>query len=158
MKATRPSRPCPYPGRRRRPRAYSTPRRLPSSQVYRTAVARDLKKIGRSRAIVVETAQNSNCAIFPLKSKAKKFDGLTVGFRPSAEKFRAYKSARYDALRRSNGSEASACADLSHRDDDLAFRSSCLAVGQSVVCPFEWEDTVQNRTDDPGFDERRDLS
>jgi hypothetical protein len=38
-------------------------------------------------AIVVEAAQNLNRAIFPLKSKAKKFDGLTVGFRPSAENF-----------------------------------------------------------------------
>jgi hypothetical protein len=50
-------------------------------------------------AIDVEDAQNLNRAIFPLKSKAKKFDGLAVGFRPSEEIFCAYKSARYDALR-----------------------------------------------------------
>ena len=37
--------------------------------------------------IVVEAAQNLDRANFPLKSKAKKFDGLTVGFRPSAENF-----------------------------------------------------------------------
>jgi hypothetical protein len=54
---------------------------------YRAAVAGDLKKIGRLIAIVIETVQNSNRANFPLKSKAKKFDGLTVGFRPSAENF-----------------------------------------------------------------------
>jgi hypothetical protein len=45
------------------------------------------EKIDRSLAIVVEAAKNLNRAIFPLKSKAKKFDGLTVGFRPSAENF-----------------------------------------------------------------------
>jgi hypothetical protein len=62
-------------------------------------------KIDQSIAIVVEPAQILNRAIFPLKSKAKKFDGLTVGFRPSAEIFCAYKSARYDALRESSGNE-----------------------------------------------------
>jgi hypothetical protein len=56
-------------------------------------------------AIVVEAARNLNRAIFPLKSKAKKFDGPTVGFRPSEEIFCAYKSARYDALRGSSGNE-----------------------------------------------------
>jgi hypothetical protein len=45
------------------------------------------RPIDRSMSIVVETAQNSNRANFPLKSKAKKFDGLAVGFRPSAENF-----------------------------------------------------------------------
>jgi hypothetical protein len=44
-------------------------------------------EIDQSISIVVETAQNSNRANFPLKSKAGKFDGLTVGFRPSAENF-----------------------------------------------------------------------
>ncbi|HEX4077568.1 MAG TPA: hypothetical protein VHX61_01665 [Rhizomicrobium sp.] len=43
-------------------------------------------EIDRSMAIVVEAAENLNRANFPLKSKAKKFDGLAVGFRPSAEK------------------------------------------------------------------------
>jgi len=46
-----------------------------------------LDEIDRSLSIVVETAQNPNRANFPLKSKAKNFDGLTVGFRPSAENF-----------------------------------------------------------------------
>jgi hypothetical protein len=44
-------------------------------------------EIDRLMAIVIEAAQNLNRANFPLKSKAKKFDGLTVGFRPSAENF-----------------------------------------------------------------------
>jgi hypothetical protein len=57
------------------------------------------RKIDRSLAIVVEATQSLNRAIFPLKSRVKKFDGLTVGFRPSAENFCAYKSARYDVLR-----------------------------------------------------------
>jgi hypothetical protein len=57
------------------------------------------RKIDRSLAIVVEATQNLNRAIFPLKSRVEKFDGLTVGFKPSAENFCAYKSARYDALR-----------------------------------------------------------
>lgn len=63
------------------------------------------EEIDRSIAIVVEAAQNLNRAIFSLKSKAKKFDGLAVGFRPSEEIFCAYKTARYDALRGSSGSE-----------------------------------------------------
>jgi hypothetical protein len=50
-------------------------------------------------AIAVEATQNLNRAISPLKSRVKKFDGLTVGFRPSAENFFAYKLARYAALR-----------------------------------------------------------
>jgi hypothetical protein len=37
-------------------------------------------KIDQSIAIVVEAAQILNRAIFPLKSKAKKFDGSSVGF------------------------------------------------------------------------------
>jgi hypothetical protein len=37
------------------------------------------KRIDRSISIVVEAEQNSNRAVFPLKSKAKKFDGLMVG-------------------------------------------------------------------------------
>jgi hypothetical protein len=37
-------------------------------------------EIDRSMAIAVEAAQNSNRAIFPLNSKAKKFDGSPVGF------------------------------------------------------------------------------
>jgi hypothetical protein len=45
------------------------------------------EKIDRSIAIVVEAAQNLNRANFPLKSKAKKSDGLIVGLRPSAENF-----------------------------------------------------------------------
>jgi hypothetical protein len=52
-----------------------------------TLASRAIGKIDRSIAIVVEDAQNRNRANFPLKSKAKKFDGLTVGFRPSAESF-----------------------------------------------------------------------
>jgi hypothetical protein len=44
------------------------------------------KEIDRSLAIVVEATQNLNRAIFPLKSKAKKFDGLMVGFWPSADR------------------------------------------------------------------------
>jgi hypothetical protein len=36
-------------------------------------------KIARLIAIVVEAAQNLNRAFFPLKSKAKNFDGSTVG-------------------------------------------------------------------------------
>jgi hypothetical protein len=63
------------------------------------------RKIDRSLAIVVEAARNLNHAIFPLKLRVRKFDGLTVGFRPSAEIFCAYKSARYDALREWSGSE-----------------------------------------------------
>jgi hypothetical protein len=57
------------------------------------------RKIDRLLAIVVEARQNLNRAIFALKSRVNKFDGLTVGFRPTAENFRTYKSARYDALR-----------------------------------------------------------
>jgi len=38
------------------------------------------EEIDRSLAIVVEAAQNLNRANFPLKSKAKKFGGLMVGF------------------------------------------------------------------------------
>jgi hypothetical protein len=90
---------------------------------WRTPIARDIRltvffsggskwpplpgfaEIDRSIAIVVEAAQNLNRANFPLKSKAKKFDGLAVGFGPSEEIFCAYKSARYDAPRGSSGSE-----------------------------------------------------
>jgi hypothetical protein len=46
----------------------------------------DETKIDRSLAIVVESAKNLNRAISPLKSKAEKFDGSSVGFCPSAEK------------------------------------------------------------------------
>jgi hypothetical protein len=46
-----------------------------------------LDEIDRSLSIVVETAQNPNRAIFPLKSKAEKFDGSMVGVRPSSENF-----------------------------------------------------------------------
>ncbi|MFA7307369.1 MAG: hypothetical protein WC026_11910 [Hyphomicrobium sp.] len=66
------------------------------------------EEIDRSIAIVVEAAQNLNRAIFSLKSKAKKFDGLAVGFRPSEEIFCAYKTARYDALRGSSGNNTAA--------------------------------------------------
>jgi hypothetical protein len=62
-------------------------------------------EIDQSIAIVVEAAQNLNRANFPLKSKAKKFDGLTVGLSPSAENFCVYKSVRYDALRESSGND-----------------------------------------------------
>jgi hypothetical protein len=37
------------------------------------------RKIDRSLAIVVEAAENLNRAIFPLKSKARNFDGSMVG-------------------------------------------------------------------------------
>jgi hypothetical protein len=49
-----------------------------------------------------------NRANFPLKSKAKNFDGSTVGLRPSEEIFCADNSARYDALRGSSGSSGAA--------------------------------------------------
>jgi len=55
--------------------------------------------------IVAETEQISNRANFSLKSEAKNFDGSVVGFRPSSEIICADKSARYDALRESNGSD-----------------------------------------------------
>jgi hypothetical protein len=42
---------------------------------------------------VVETALNSNRANFPLKSKAKNFDGLMVGFDRRQKKF-ALKNQR----------------------------------------------------------------
>jgi hypothetical protein len=45
---------------------------------------------------VVETALDSNRANFPLKSKAKNFDGSMVGLRPSEERFCPYNSMRYD--------------------------------------------------------------
>jgi hypothetical protein len=48
---------------------------------------REIAEIDRSIAIVAEAAQNLNRASFPLKSKAKNFDGLAVGFRPSEEIF-----------------------------------------------------------------------
>jgi len=38
------------------------------------------RKIDRSLSIDDETALNPNRANFPLKSKAKNFDGSTVGF------------------------------------------------------------------------------
>jgi hypothetical protein len=60
---------------------------------------RQREKIDRSLAIVVEAAQNLNRAIFPLKSKAKNFDGSLFGLRATLGKICAYKSARYDALR-----------------------------------------------------------
>jgi hypothetical protein len=67
------------------------------------------RKIDRSLSIAAETSLNSNRAIFPLKSRAKNFDGSTVGFRPSEEIFFAYKSARYAALRGSSGSDGEGC-------------------------------------------------
>src|SRR5258708_4507442 len=63
------------------------------------------RKIDRSLAIDVEAAENSNRAVFPLKSKAKKFDGSSVGFWPSAEKICLEKSARYHHLKSSSGSQ-----------------------------------------------------
>lgn len=56
-----------------------------------TLASRAIGKIDRSIAIAIEDAQNKNRANFSLKSKAEKLDGLTVGFRPSAENF-AYKN------------------------------------------------------------------
>jgi hypothetical protein len=38
------------------------------------------RKIDRLLAVVVEGAENSNCANSPLKSTARNFDGSTVGF------------------------------------------------------------------------------
>jgi hypothetical protein len=64
----------------------------------------EISKIDRLISIVVETEKNWDRGIFPAKSKAKKFDGLAVGVRPSDEIFYAYESARYDALRGSSGS------------------------------------------------------
>jgi hypothetical protein len=55
------------------------------------------RKIDRSWSIVVETAQNPNRANFPLKSKAKKFDGPPLGFRPSKERSYAVNSVGYDS-------------------------------------------------------------
>jgi hypothetical protein len=57
------------------------------------------EKIDQSLSIVAETALNPNRANSPLKSKAKNFDGLAVGFRPSEEIFCAEKSARYHDLK-----------------------------------------------------------
>jgi hypothetical protein len=54
------------------------------------------EKIDQSLAIVVETALDSNRANFPLKSKAKNFDGSMVGLRPLEERFCPYNSMRYD--------------------------------------------------------------
>jgi hypothetical protein len=69
------------------------------------------RKIDRSLAIVVEAEQNSNRANFPLKSKAENFDGSMVGFRPSEERFYAYKSICYDALRESSGRDSGVAPD-----------------------------------------------
>jgi hypothetical protein len=43
--------------------------------------------IDRLMSIVVETEKNSDRGNYPAKSKAKNFDGLAVGFRPSKENF-----------------------------------------------------------------------
>jgi hypothetical protein len=56
----------------------------------------EISKIGRSIAIVVEAAQNSNCADFSEKSKAKKFGGPPVGFRPPKRIFCACDSMCYN--------------------------------------------------------------
>jgi hypothetical protein len=47
----------------------------------------EISKIDRLISIVVETEKNADRGKFPSKSKAKKFDGSLVGFRPSEEKF-----------------------------------------------------------------------
>ena len=39
----------------------------------------EISKIDRLISIVVETEKNADRGKFPLKSKAKKFDGLAVG-------------------------------------------------------------------------------
>jgi hypothetical protein len=54
-------------------------------------------KIDQSSPIVVETAQIPNRANSPLKSKAKNFDGSSLGFRPSRERNCAFESVGYDS-------------------------------------------------------------
>jgi hypothetical protein len=49
------------------------------SPIKRSRDRHHRRRIDRSIAIVVEAAQNVNRAKFPLKSKAKKFDGSPVG-------------------------------------------------------------------------------
>ncbi len=65
----------------------ATTHRNKLNRLYTRLLPRDFDEIDQSMSIVVEAAQNSNRTNFPLKSKAKTFDGLTVGFRPSAENF-----------------------------------------------------------------------
>ena len=47
---------------------------------------------------------------------------------------------------------------LSHLDDDLAFGVSFFDVGQSVFGRCKGKDTIHNRADDSGIDERGDLA
>jgi hypothetical protein len=47
---------------------------------------RVVSKNDQSIPIVAGSEENSELANSPLKSKAKKFDGSSVGFRPSAER------------------------------------------------------------------------
>jgi hypothetical protein len=54
-----------------------------------------MSKFDRLMSIAVETERIPNRGNFPLKSKAKNFDGLTVGFRPS-ERYFALKIQRVD--------------------------------------------------------------
>jgi hypothetical protein len=65
------------------------------------------REIDQSLSIVLETAQNPNCAIFPLKSKARKFDGPPLGLGLSEENICALNSAGYDSRKPSSGSEGS---------------------------------------------------
>jgi hypothetical protein len=72
-------------------------------------VSLEISKFDRLISIVVGTEKNSDRGNFPAKSKAEKFNGLAVGARPLDEIFCAYKSARYDALRGSSGSDGGYC-------------------------------------------------
>ena len=54
-----------------------------------------------------------------------------------------------------SGSAASCATDL---DDDLAFRTTCFDVGQSLLGRFEWKDPIDDRAYGSGIDEGRDLA
>src|ERR1700736_3285802 len=47
---------------------------------------------------------------------------------------------------------------LAHLDDDLAFRATAFDVGQRVFGRFEREHAIDDRSYDPGIDERTDLA
>jgi hypothetical protein len=78
-------------------------------------VSLEISKFDRLISIVVGTEKNSDRGNFPAKSKAEKFNGLAVGARALDEIFCAYKSARYDALRGSSGSDLRSFQTISLR-------------------------------------------
>ena len=47
---------------------------------------------------------------------------------------------------------------LSQLDDDLAFCTPGFNISHSLFGRFEWKDPVNNRSYDPGIDERTDPS